>query len=118
MQKIKCYDVVGMIVDEATRQFSPFWIENSEKRDILKQYCEALDLIGDECDADSFEVEVDDINMTISIKVITPEIIIENKNHVFYSLMKRAIKVEFSHDSETEDACVEFVFPSIWDKSY
>lgn len=40
---IKCFDVVGMVVDEASEQFKPLWRVNDEKLDILHEYCDAID---------------------------------------------------------------------------
>ena len=37
MEVIKCFDIVEMVLAEATNQFSPIWVENPEKKKILKQ---------------------------------------------------------------------------------
>ena len=43
----KCFDVVSMVVDEATAQFAPIWRPNNEKLRILKQYCGVLDSLAE-----------------------------------------------------------------------
>lgn len=60
---VKCFDVVSMVVDEATDQFSQLWKINKERYEILKQYCDVLDSLVEEFDGESFNVEVDDISM-------------------------------------------------------
>lgn len=112
---VTCFDVVTMVTDEATKQFSPGFRENQERKEILKQYCEAIDALAKEFGGESFEVDVDDIKMTISIKMECPDMVIQSKNHVFYALSERAISVGFSH-GDGDMISVEFVFPSIWEK--
>ena len=111
---LKCFDVVSMVVGEATSQFAPIWRLNAEKYQILKQYCEALDTIAEEFDGRSFDVKVDDIAMTISITLKCPELIIKSNNHRYCSLAQRAISFGFS---VSEDGLLnaKFVFPSVWE---
>lgn len=112
---VKCFDVVSMVVDEATSQFSPLWKLNREKYRILKQYCGVLDSLAEEFDGESFDVEIDDIAMTISITMECHDVTIESQNHKYYSLAQRAIAFGFS-TSEDGLLCAKFVFPSVWDK--
>lgn len=112
---VKCFDVVSMVVDEATDQFSPLWKINKERYGILKQYCDVLDSLVEEFDGESFDVEVDDIDMTIAITMECHEITIESQNHKYYSLAQRAIAFGFSV-SNNGLLCAKFVFPSIWEK--
>ena len=111
---VKCFDAVSMVVEEATAQFAPIWKLDKEKYRILKQYCDALDVISDECDGVSFDVEVDDIAMTIAITLECQEMVIESKNHRYFSLAQRAVSFGFS---VSEDGLLnaKFVFPSVWE---
>lgn len=112
---VKCFDVVSMVVDEATDQFSQLWKINKERYEILKQYCDVLDSLVEEFDGESFNVEVDDISMTIAITMEFREITIESQNHKYYSLAKRAMSIGFSV-SDNGLLCTKFVLPSIWEK--
>lgn len=105
-----------MVVDEATAQFAPIWKINQEKYKILKQYCSVLDSLATEFYGESFEVDIDDIKMTISVKMECQDMTIESQVHKYYSLAQRAISFGFSC-SENGNLVVEFVFPSVWDKS-
>jgi len=112
MSFVKCFDVISMVTDEAVKRFSPIWKEDEEKKVILRQYCDAIDSITKEFNMESIEVEVDEITMNISIDLGCDELTIENNNHVFYSLARRAIRFELlAHDDKL---VVRFVFPSIW----
>lgn len=113
---VKCFDTVSMVVDEATSQFAPLWRLNKEKLKILKQYCSALDMLSEEFNGESFDVEVDDIAMTITIQLECSDIIIESPQHIYYSLAQRSIPFGFSV-SENGLLNAKFVFPSVWDKN-
>lgn len=113
---VKCFDVVSMVVEEATKQFSPIWKLDDEKYRILEQYCTIIDDLSDEFEGISYDVEVDDINLTTAITLECPDMSIGQSAHKFYSLVQRAISVNFS-SSEDGNLNIKFVFPSLWDKT-
>lgn len=112
---VKCFDIVSMVIDEATSQFAPFWKIDEEKYRILEQYCNTLDHLAEEFDGESFDIEVDDVAMTITITMECNEITIESKNHKYYNIAQCAMAFGFSV-SEDGLLCVKFVFPSVWSK--
>ena len=116
MSAVTCFDAVKLVTDEATARFAPLFCESRGKTENLKQSCGALDALAEEFDATSFEVDVDETRMTISVTMECPEILIQQKNHLFYSLAARALSVRFC--ATTDDAlAVCFVFPGIWERS-
>jgi len=110
---IKCFDVVNMVVEEASDRFKPLWKVDKEKLDILHEYCDAIDGILKEFAGDSVDVDIDEIKMTISITIECEDLTIESKEHQFHQLVERAVKFCFSKSSEREAMCVNFVFPSV-----
>lgn len=116
--QLKCFDIAEMVIGEAAKQFSPIWIVDEEKKEIFKQYCDVLDSISEEFDGEAFEIDVDDVRMTISVKLFCRELTIEDKSHPFYALAKRALSMSFEYEKEDRNMSVEFVFPSIWNKAY
>ena len=60
---------------------------------------------------------IDDIKMTISITIECEDLTIESKEHQFHQLVERAITFGFSKSHDREAMCVNFVFPSVLDKS-
>lgn len=116
MSFIKCFDIASMVIDDATERFRPSMRLNHERVGIFKQYCSALDELSNEFEGESFEVEVNEITMEITVSLECDEVVIESSNHVFYELVKRAVKYGF-RTSEEGNLIIKFVFPSLWDKA-
>lgn len=116
MSFIKCFDVVSMVVEEATKQFAPLWKLNKDRNKILEQYCSVIDSLSEEFGGESFDVAVDDIEMTVTIVMECEDMTIDSKNHKFYSLAQRSNELGFSV-SEDGNLNVKFVFPSLWEKA-
>lgn len=112
---VTCFDVVSMVVEEATNQFSPVWKLDNEKFKILGQYCDVIDSLAKEFDGESYDVEINDISMDIIIVVECPDIVIENHQHKYYELISRAKSFGFSV-TESGNLSVRFVFPGIWNR--
>lgn len=112
---VKCFDAVSMVVEEANNQFSPLWKLDKEKYRILEQYCQVIDALSDEFEGISYDVEIDDIAMTIAITLECKDISIQQQSHKYYALAQRAIVFGFS-TSEDNNLNVRFVFPSVWNK--
>ena len=116
MPQIKCFDVVEMVLAEATQRFAPLFAESADSKEELKRYCDVLDEIAQEFDAQSFDVEVDEISMNIAITMESPDIIIRSGEHRFFDLVNMAISVKFSH-GEGDTVAVRFMLPGIWTRS-
>lgn len=116
MSTVKCFDVVESVTEEATKRFAPIFRENAERKDILKQYCSALDQLIEDISGNSIEVEVDEIKMTVSVAIGCDEVIIYPDNDLFYKLAERALVMKFYPDEDDQSMVMEFVFPSIWEK--
>lgn len=113
---VKCFDIVNMVVEEANEQFGKLWKVNEENYKILKQYCEAMDVLAKEHDGEAFDVEIDDIAMTITIGMECMDFVVQNKKSLYYELVKRAVSFGFSA-AEDGNLLVRFTFPSIWEKA-
>lgn len=116
MSEIKCYDVASMVVEEANDRFAPIWKPNEEFLKGFKLCCDAIDLIAQEFGGISYDVEVNEENMEITIVLECDEVIVENDNHILYKLIKRTIRYGFSA-SEEGNLLITLVFPGIWSKS-
>ena len=111
----KCYDVAKMVIEDANERFSPIWKINNERLEVFQQYCEVIDALSEEFSGESYEVEVDEITMEVIVTLECEEIVISSFSHVFYELIKRAVKYGFSA-SEDGNLLLRFTFPSLWDK--
>lgn len=117
-KEVKCFDVVSMVVNEATSQFAPLFKVDDEKYDILKQYCEAFDKMAEEFQGEAFGIDIDDETMTVSVSITTPDMIIDKPHHLCCELAKRALQIDFNKDDEYEDmVCTTFMFPGIWERA-
>ena len=116
MSFVKCFDVANMVIEDASERFKPLWRINTERLGILEEYCNAIDALSREYGGESFEVEVDEITMEVTVALECDEIVIENYHHVLYELVKRTVRYGFAV-SEDGNLLVKFVFPGLWDKS-
>ncbi len=86
MRTLKSYDVLETIIDEANKRFSPLWKQSLEKTEALKSFCESVDSFIDKTNAETLEVEIDEITMEIMMSV------------------------------KGSTASAEFITPGIWDR--
>ena len=116
MGKIRCFDVLSMVIEEANGRFNPIWEIDNDKLKVLQQYCDVIDVVSDEFEGVSFDVEVDEITMEIKIELECKEIIIESKEHPLYELIKKTSKFGF-YAVDEDTICIRFIFPSIWNRT-
>ena len=113
---VKIFDVAEAVINEACKKFGETFVINAENYEIFKGYCEALDTTLKEFSASTFSVDVDETTKEIEIVFNCEEIIIDDKKHIFYELISRA--VSFSVCTPSADVLiVYFKFPSLWDKA-
>ena len=117
MSFVKCFDVVSMVAEEASEQFGAAWHVNKEKERVLKKDCLAIDSLAEEFNGVSFEVDIDDVVMDITVSLVCGEVVIENTSHKLYDILHHTKKfsVRKVDDSSIQ---LDFVFPGIWDKTY
>lgn len=118
MSFVKCYDVVEMVVEDANEQFGVMWRVNREKETLLKKNCSIIDNIANEFGGVSFEVNINDITMDITVSLVCSDMIVENNRHKFYSLINNTKGFSFTKAEDGDNLQVNFVFPGIWEKYY
>lgn len=112
MNRIKCYDVAAMVIDEATNQFGSLWKVSRSRLDDLKESCKLIDELSDESNGVSYDVAVNDETMDISVTLECEELVAENKSHVIYRLMDKSKSINmFSQDGHL---CIKFRFCGVW----
>ena len=110
----KCFDVMSKSVADSCAEFGDSWRINTEKYNILREYCDAFDKVFDEFEAESFDAKVlPDKHILITFNCM--DICIDGVNHPFFGLIERAETVNISHVS-SDEMKIDFVFPSVWDK--
>ena len=67
MKYFNCFNIVKLVTDEASKQFSPLFSENSLKLSRLKSQCDYINKIANQYNGISCEIEIDSITMEIRI---------------------------------------------------
>ena len=107
-----CYNYAELVLDEASERFAPLFRENREHKKVFRQYCDVMDELAREFNGVSFEFEVNEETMDISVTLVCPDIVLQYANHRFYELTARALSVRFG--VLEGNLAVTFTFPSIW----
>ncbi len=115
MSFAKCFDVVSMVTEEAGKQFGLMWRVDKDKEKILKKNCEGIDALAKEFNGVSFEVDVNDITMNITVSLVCGEIIISEPSHRLYNILQHAKRFAIKQ-VESDNIQLDFVFPGIWSK--
>lgn len=112
-----CYDVVSFSIDAASKTFSPIFVVNNDRLDILKNYCENIDKLSERFGGVYYDTEVDEEDMTIRISLGCHEFEVYDVMDPFCSLVNRSMS--FSVSKAEEHDCIEltFIFPSIWERT-
>ena len=110
--KVKCFDLVSEIIDEATSRFEDVKA-NNEGFEFIKRACSYFDEFADEYEGVSFGAEVDSVTSDISITLECPIIMVKSRTHKFFILMQHAKSVEFY--AKKDLLGVTFTFPGIWE---
>ena len=117
MDSVKCYDVVKMVLDEATEQFGSLMRESKEERTMIENYCPIIDELSEKFGGVSYEVEVDDKTLEITVSLVCEEFETDAVSSRFCELSNHAKKINFSSENG-EMIKIEFVFEGIWQKAF
>lgn len=112
-----CFDVASMVLDEATDRFGKTWKINGDKERALSQACKDIDDIAEEFDGVSYEVDVNEITMDITISLVCGEIVVRGSDSKLYSAMRNAKRVTFKN-ADGDNIRIDFIFGGIWEKQY
>ena len=115
MSSVSTYDVVEMVVDEATEQFGEYWTLPKEKRHNLKANCGLVDRLVREFDCESVEADIDDESLKLTISVVCPDIVLEyGRTHPFFTLIQRTESFRFT--AVDDSLQIDFVFDNLWER--
>lgn len=110
---VTCFDIVSMAVEEATEKYAGKYHLNHTDFGYLETYCEIIDSLADEFDVSSFEVYINEKDMTIAVCMECEEVIVSHADHAFYALAENSIFVYFTA-THGDNMQIKFVFPSVW----
>ena len=115
MSLVNTYDIVDMVVEEASEQFGSRWGISKDKRKNLKTDCTLIDRLVSEFDCESAEAEIDDETMKLKVSIVCPDMVLEyGRTHPFFTLIQHAELFSFS--AVKDSIKVDFVFAGLWEK--
>lgn len=125
MQIGNSFKAVQKAINAADEQFGNSWEVNDEYLDILSEYCENIDALGDQYQAIMYIAEVDKTTMEIKITLgctglytgygaLWSQERAFDTEKLFYPIAERCVRLEFSSDEDLLK--IQFVFPSIWER--
>ena len=112
MSFVKCFDVVNMVLEEATEQFAPLWQQDSSRAEQLRRYCGIIDSVVDEFGGTCFEVEVDEDTMQIHLELVCQKVIFQ-ENSKLLSVIRRSAVTRIVRRNGNELG-IHFVFSGVW----
>lgn len=113
---VKCYDAVEMVTDEATKQFGSLFKVNAGQEAALKTLCGVIDSMAENFGGISYEVEVNDETMEITISLVCNEFETDKEVSEFHKVSACANKVVFKA-ADSEHLQIDFVFGGIWERT-
>ena len=115
MSLVSTYDIVDMVVEEASEQFGSRWAISKDKRKNLKTDCALIDRLVSEFDCESAEADIDDETMKLTVSIVCPDMVLEyGRTHPFFTLIQHA--ESFSFSAVGDSLKVNFVFAGLWEK--
>ena len=110
---VSCFDIVSMVVEEATQKYASVYKLNKTNYGYLETYCKIIDNLADEFDADSFEASINDRDMTVAVSMCCEDLTVRNCDHAFYALTEHATSISLAVKHE-DCMKITFEFPSVW----
>lgn len=117
MESVRCYDVVKMVLDEATEQFGSLMRENEEERTMIENCCSIIDELSVKFGGVSYEAGVEDKTLEIIISLVCEEFETDAVSSGFCELFNHTKKIKFSSEND-EMIKIEFIFEGIWQKAF
>lgn len=112
---MKTFDVVSAVIEGKDAVIGDNYALDAEAVDILREYCDVVDVIMSDNDGNELTAEVCDDTNHISIAIELSDLTYETKykSRSYIDLMERAIKIKFS-SVNAERVRMTLVFPSVW----
>ena len=115
--KFNCFPIVMLAVDNASEEYAETHRIVPERVEILKQYCDAVDLLISQRDGNGFSFDVDPQDMTLHMEFALSDIEVFHKNKdLFPQLASRSLRFSVEHCDSTHIR-VELVYPSLWEET-
>ena len=111
------FGICKMVIEEANKRFAPLFAPDTERIDILKEYCGVIDEMLAEFGGETFEAEIDETDMTVRLSMTLNSVeVCDTKNARIQQLLRRALRFSVSH-ADDDHILLSLIFPSLWVKS-
>lgn len=110
------FSVAESVIQDANERFAPLFEPVQKRIDFLRKYCDAFDILIKENDADSFDFEVDEENMTIHIELVFESVECNKDHPQLCQLIKNSTSFSVRH-KDGDHISMSFVYPSLWEKA-
>lgn len=115
MSFVSVYDIVEMVIDEATEQFGGHWFIPKDRQIVLQTDCTLMDRLVSEFSCESVETDIDDETLNLKISIVCPDMVLEyGRMHPFFTLIQHTESFGFS--AVDDSIRVDFVFAGLWEK--
>lgn len=117
MNLAKCFEIASIVLNEATNRFSDAYVEDEEKKNEFKCFCEILDDVILRFDEVYVGVYVDEVSKEIAVTVTCGQFEVGKASDPFHELFRRSNRVSIKRDPEKEESCciqIRFEMNGIW----
>lgn len=111
---MKVFDLVKCVVDAKSIELNGKMTPNSEKIEILEEYCNELDKVIDTWEGFSIDADVVGKRNLIVVSIEIAALTINEMNTVVFDLIDRSVLFAVGN-SERNNLRIDFTFPSVWD---
>ena len=110
-----CKGFVDDLINEASAEFSPAYTLRKNAQERLDKVCELVDALAEELDCESVDVSVNTSSKQLTIMVLCDDIILEERTHPFFELIKMLDSFAFSKCKEF--LRIELNIDGLWERS-
>lgn len=114
MFRVNSFDVVSIVIDEASKKFGNDYFVDTERLNLIKGYCEAIDRIMEENESRSIEAEIKESDKSINISFSCDVFSAYSDDNVFCSLVLCSNAIGFYIDEDDQSAIIELNFDGVW----
>lgn len=111
-----CKNFVEDLLNEANAEFSPAYTLRGNARERLDKVCELVDLFVGEVECEDVDVSVNTSSKQFTIMITCDDIVLEDKAHPFFELIKTLDSFAFSKSGK-EFLRIELNIDGLWERS-
>lgn len=108
---VKTFNVVSMVMDTALDKHQN-WVLATDASSRMTTACSILDILLESAAYDKMTVSVNEVNMGLDIIIETDELVIDERKHPIYMMLRDTSF--FSFENAGEALMIRFCFSNLW----